>query len=70
MEEGKKALLSLRSEDYPSSTELDAIKADVNANAGKGGLVQIFKLPSVRRALLVGALLHMSQALTAFFTIM
>ncbi|XP_045112160.1 proton myo-inositol cotransporter-like isoform X3 [Portunus trituberculatus] len=69
MEEGKKALLSLRSEDYPSSTELDAIKADVNANAGKGGLVQIFKLPSVRRALLVGALLHMSQALTAFFTI-
>ncbi|XP_063885678.1 proton myo-inositol cotransporter-like isoform X2 [Scylla paramamosain] len=67
--EGRGALLSLRSEDYPSSAELDAIKADVNDNAGKGGLVQVFKSPPVRRALLVGSLLHMSQALTAFFTI-
>ncbi|XP_050712832.1 proton myo-inositol cotransporter-like [Eriocheir sinensis] len=69
VEEGREVLLSLRLKNYPSEAEVNSIKADVDANVDKRGFRNLFKAASVRKALLVGSLLQLSQAFSGFFTI-
>ncbi|XP_042215000.1 proton myo-inositol cotransporter-like [Homarus americanus] len=70
VEEATDALKTLRAPHAPSETEINAIQVDIRANAGKGGLFMIFKSVPVRRALLIGTLLHIAQPLTGCFAIL
>ncbi|KAK3887272.1 hypothetical protein Pcinc_008627 [Petrolisthes cinctipes] len=64
VEEARASLQQLRPQGSAWEAEFQSILCDSRANAGKGGIKQIFASISIRRALLVGALLHLAFATT------
>ncbi|KAK4321144.1 hypothetical protein Pmani_008019 [Petrolisthes manimaculis] len=64
VEEARASLQQLRPRGSAWEAEFQSILCNARANAGKGGIKQIFASINLRRALLVGSLLHLAFATT------